>query len=287
MKKTVCFIFAAVFIILSATACSKPAAPKSNSDFQYKLIGDGKIKITKYTGSSTSVTVPAELDGKKVTEIGEETFLVNPIHADSDVSEITLPEGLEIIGKSAFDGCSFQTVKLPSTLKRIEANAFFDCYKLTDIAIPHSVVYIGDNAFSNTLLEKFRIDPNPELVLGKECFAYTSMESVTVFPVKSSGGRTFACNILSEVTIPDNVTEIYDGDFYNCDRLKSVTVPSTVKTIGKKAFGYIVEDILKENGEEDSQEVVSDDFKLCGENGSAAQTYAQQNGIPFKEASDK
>lgn len=70
MKKTICLIVAAVLMVLSVTACSNTAAPVSY--FQYKLTEDGKVIITKYTGSSTSVEVPAELDGKKVTEIGEE-----------------------------------------------------------------------------------------------------------------------------------------------------------------------------------------------------------------------
>ena len=275
MKKALCIVISAVMIALFVSSCS-PGSSSSNGDYDYKLTENGDIEITKYKGNDKSIDIPSKLDGKNIVSIGEEAFLDN--HAE----KITLPEGLKVIEDKAFYDCSFKTIDLPSTLERIEDEAFFDCYALEEISIPHSVVYIGDNAFTNTSLQKqLKVDPNPELELGKECFAYTSLETVTVFPVKSSGGRTFASNIITEVKIADNVTKIYDEDFYNCENLKSVYIPPNVTTIGKKAFGYYIKDIFK-NGEEDSEEVITEGFRILGAENSEAQTYALNNNIAFE-----
>lgn len=47
----------------------------------------------------------------------------------------------------------------------------------------------------------------------------------------------FAASEISEVVIPEGVTEIGDYAFYGCPNLKSVVLPATLQTIGKGAFG--------------------------------------------------
>lgn len=44
------------------------------------------------------------------------------------------------------------------------------------------------------------------------------------------------CKAVSEVIIPDTITEIPDGAFYNCVGLKNITIPNTIVSIGYKAF---------------------------------------------------
>lgn len=44
------------------------------------------------------------------------------------------------------------------------------------------------------------------------------------------------CKAVSEVIIPDTITEIPNGAFYNCVGLKSITIPNTIVSIGYKAF---------------------------------------------------
>ena len=60
-----------------------------------------------------------------------------------------VPEGVEIIGYGACPYTSFTSVSLPSTLKRIENNAFSSS-KLTEAVIPADVSYIGNTAFYNS-----------------------------------------------------------------------------------------------------------------------------------------
>lgn len=68
-----------------------------------------------------------------------------------------VPEGVEIIGKSAFADCEKLTsVMLPNSLVRIETMAFFSCSCLASVTIPDSVSFIGPDAFA---------DCSPDLVI--------------------------------------------------------------------------------------------------------------------------
>ncbi|MCQ2478978.1 MAG: leucine-rich repeat protein, partial [Clostridia bacterium] len=71
---------------------------------------------------------------------------------------------------------------------------------------------------------------------------------------------------------PESVTYIGKRAFFNCKKLKSVTIPASVKTIGEKAFGYIPSD---------DKDIVLSGFTVKGYTNTAAQTYAKNNKIEF------
>ena len=83
------------------------------------------------------------------------------------------------------------------------------------------------------------------------------------------------CPTITSVTIPSNVKTIGDGAFIGSPKLKTVTIPSSVVTIGANAFGYVKN--------LDTQEVTRvKGFKIRCVKGSAAETYAIENGIAYE-----
>ena len=70
------------------------------------------------------------------------------------------------------------------------------------------------------------------------------------------------CHI-TDVKIPDSVTEIGDGAFYNCYDLETLRIGSGIKTIGEKMF------------------TSSPDLTIYGYTNSVAETCANEYGIPF------
>ena len=90
-------------------------------NFTY-TVNNSEITITGYTGEDTQITIPSEIDGMKVTTIGDNAF-----YKRSELTSIKIPEGVT----------------------SIEGWAFFDCSGLTSIKIPESVTDIGHYAFAN------------------------------------------------------------------------------------------------------------------------------------------
>lgn len=61
---------------------------------------------------------------------------------------VDVPEGIKEIYDGAFYKCHLRTIQLPSTLKNIDIDAFWDCRELENITIPKNVTYIGSYAFA-------------------------------------------------------------------------------------------------------------------------------------------
>lgn len=83
---------------------------------EYKKLEDGTIEIANFLESiSTDIELPAVIDGKSVTSIGD----------------------------SAFSNCSNLTaIILPDSVTNMESGIFFDCKKLKSIKIPDGVTSI-------------------------------------------------------------------------------------------------------------------------------------------------
>ena len=62
---------------------------------------------------------------------------------------IEVPEGVKTIPGPAFRRADICSVKLPSSLERIDSLAFLHCTALESIEIPENVTYIGSSAFAD------------------------------------------------------------------------------------------------------------------------------------------
>lgn len=101
-------------------------------DYVYSILPDGTAEIYCYAGSTIRLTIPARLDGWRVTSIGDEAFR----HCSFLVS-VTIPEGITRIGNFAFADCAaLNTVVLPESITGISPTAFVHCDSLKAIDLP-------------------------------------------------------------------------------------------------------------------------------------------------------
>ena len=245
--------FAAMVVL-----CAVCAGADTYGDFNYSVLDDGTVEITKYIGSAEKVDIPEKINGKSVTSIGGAAFydctsITSVIIPDSvgsmgvsafgcctNLESITLPDNVTNICDWAFHRCSNLTsITIPDGIMHISNGSFSECSSLTKVIIPNSVTQIGEAAFQDcTSLTGISI-PNVVTSIGSYAFnGCSQLVSITIpDSITSIGDRAFCeCTSLKGITIPDSVTCINDNTFFNCSSLTEITLPDGITQIGDFAF---------------------------------------------------
>ena len=206
----------------------------SEEGFQYGALEDGTLEIIGYYGSDTSVVVPAEINGKAVTRIGDDAFA-----SCRDLTSIELPDGLTSIGTGAFSNCSSLTsIKLPDGVTEIGVGAFAECYSLTGIQLPSGLTSIANNTFDScNSLADIEL-PGGVTSIGAWAFRDCSLTGIELPDgVTSIGSGAFCgCSNLTDIKLPDKVTSIGESMFEGCSGLTGIELPGGVTEIGWGAF---------------------------------------------------
>lgn len=210
--------------------------------------------------------------GKSVTTVGNEAFMW------CDLKEITFNDKLETIKRAAFvDNKNLESVAIPNTVTKIEYWAFEYCENLRNIDIPDSVEAIEHEAFDNTAWYDSQEDG--VVYAGKVLYKYKGEAPEGTAITVENGTKGIAENAfafqygIKEINLPNTVTNIGEFAFYRCDLMTDIYIPGSVTEIGEYALGYF-------NNLEGTK---VPDFTIYGVAGSAAQTYAEENGFTFVE----
>ena len=171
----------------------------------------------------------------------------------SDISQYSIRPGTKVICDNAFSGYkNLTSIALPDSVVLIGNHAFSQCGKLTAITIPDSVTEIGGSAFEGCSGLTSVTIPNSVTKISyafSGCIGLTSVHITDIakwcainFGYGFENPLCYAHNLyhngreIKDLTIPNSVTEIGSYAFYGCCGLTSVTIPDSVTKIGKGAF---------------------------------------------------
>lgn len=213
---------------------------------------DGTVSVFGYENSNSDkaacLIIPNKIHGKQVTTVGHS--INSLVYSFKKLNCVVIPESVTSIEGNAFKNCALlETVNIPSTVTSIGASAFLDCTALSEVIIaedsqlttiggstfkgcgslaelelPESVTTIGGSFIEGTAIKYLRIPRN-----------VTSMATKQILSSKYTSSLAGAAQ-LEKVEFAEGMTTIPEYALYNCNTIKSVTIPSTVTGFGSKSF---------------------------------------------------
>lgn len=284
MKKRILAIILCAVIVIGIIPVYA-FADNGLNDWTYNVFRDGTAEITGYNGTDTELVFPEEIDGYTMVAIANNAFNYE-------------------IG----DECPITSITIPDSYKRIGNNVFYQSLYLEEIILPHTLKYIGINAFDKTALytktrSELRRAKQPEVFYIGEYLikadqrgqyftdCYTIKQGTKVI----ASGAFFACNTIKKIIIPEGIEYVNDGAFAWCNNLKSVVFPNTVKEIGNGVL--VANDNLRavvipasveyiDEHAFSNQSVYMQFLTVYGVSGTLAESFANENGAFFIELDD-
>ena len=185
-----------------------------------------------------------------VTSIGNSAF-----HGCSGLTSVVIPNSVTSIGSDAFSYCSGLTsIEIPNSVTSIGRYAFFCCSGLTSVVIGNSVTSIGERGFYGCSgltavhisdlsawcnIDFADIESNPLCYKAENLYLNGELVTELVIPNDVTEIKKYAfsyCSGLTSVTIGNSVTSIGRYAFYNCSGLTGVTIGNSVTSIESYAF---------------------------------------------------
>lgn len=158
--------------------------------------------------------------GRAIANIGDFAF-----YGLDSVAELDFEYGGTVIGTGAFENCAaINEIIIPDSYSTIGANAFANCKSAYKLWIGKDVEEIGSGAFLGCNGLEF-ITVNEE----NETFKSSGQCLIEI----SSNTVILGCN---NSIIPDDVTAIGEGAFYECERFNISSIPENIVKIGFAAF---------------------------------------------------
>ncbi|MGN1119494.1 MAG: leucine-rich repeat domain-containing protein [Oscillospiraceae bacterium] len=156
--------------------------------FEYQVY-ENDIEITGFIGGDDDVVIPAFIEGKPVTKIGDKAFL----HS------------------------SIKSVVFPNTLRRIGEYAFQHCHNLREIILPDSVTYLSDYCFSHSGIENAII--KSVSLIPQDCFWNCTSLKTVILSEKTAqiSNKAFYCSSIQSIVIPKSVECIRTNAFANSE----------------------------------------------------------------------
>ena len=231
------------FIVEKAIKSYNETAPKDIGRKKFQPNYDSSFIVersvlVRYNGyTNKEITIP-----EGITVIGDTAF-----QGMNNIEIVHIPKGVELISAGAFSGCkNLRSVNIPDGVVTIDRDVFNGCISLKDVRFPDSVKNIEAGAFTGcTSLETVNLPPFLELLPWRIFEDCTSLKYMIIpKKVKIIEDSAFAeCTSLEDIRFEcmrsdgdDGIDRIGMNAFRNCSALNSINLPETLEYIGNQAF---------------------------------------------------
>ena len=246
-------LFFIIITLFSVSVSALPSAVESyeaadeicvqNHDEEYS---DEAILAASSGACGTSLTYTIDDEGTMTVSGSGNMYtwrretLVSWYSARKLIKKVVLEEGVENVGRYAFNSCdNLESIVIPDSVTSIGNEAFYGCKKLSEIKGCKSITSIGDRAFYGcALLTELRV-PEGVTAIGPETFFGCAEMKTLCLPdsLEKIGEAVFSgCAKLTQINLGSGITAIPDNAFYGCASLTSVDIPDGVTSIGASAF---------------------------------------------------
>ena len=224
-----CYVLTEIHLSSSITALNNHSF--EGSSIQSVIIPEGVTLIGDNCFndclSLKKVQLPSTLQ-----HIGNEAF------RSTGICTLYLPEGVTFIGKRSYAMCeNLKSITLPTTLKEIESGAF-DGTKIKEVKLNKEIEEYDAMIplFIKNKLEEEGIQCNHCYIDVQDVKMKLISDYKIPEGVEKIGDWCFACCSIPSIELPEGITSIGEGAFYQVLRLKEITIPSSVKTLGNSCF---------------------------------------------------
>lgn len=196
---------------------------------------DGKTLVA-VSGKTLETITEYEIPG------GVEEIMPYAFNSADYLEKVTFPEGLLVIGESAFYGCALsEGIELPDSLEEIGHRAFGLVFSFGDepawtVSIGENVSHIGQDAFKSRRICGYAVDEKNENYASVDGFL-TGKNKNTLLAIP---------NVMQDaVTVPEGVVVIWDNAFpYNME-VTELNLPDSLMYIrsDSDAFSWEIETV--------------------------------------------
>lgn len=172
-----------------------------------------------------------------------------------NLKKITLGDYITSISSSVFQGCTaLEYIEIPNSVKSIDDRAFYGCSALEEMEIPSNVESIGDYVFSEcTSLSAVNVDYGNMSYSSQDGVLFDKNKTELIYyPLGRKGGYSipygvsviadyaFYYSAVTDILIPNTVTNIGEWAFGYCLNLMNIDIPNSVENIGYASFSNCI-----------------------------------------------
>ena len=146
-----------------------------------------------------------------------------------DIKSFSIPIGITKINGSAFSFASLESITIPSSVREIDREAFYNCENLKTVKLPTGVELYG-SAFSFSGLESIELRDVKlqSYSIFEDCEQLKSVVIKGDTPVIPA--QTFEnCIDLTHIELPEALKQIEYDVFYRCNKLRKINFAGTME----------------------------------------------------------